>query len=231
MNSDPLMRRVCEMVNKMSEAQQSMLQVAAACEDRLLQLPGKARGAVAKSLAAKLIDAGWAREIKAPNGAPVWRRDAAAGIAYALKLTAKGVKLAIAASEAGAASGVGPDGSGRPPFAAGAEQSLPRTPSRKSTPSARAPVSKSEGKASDIVPPTSLRAPRPGTQLGDVVDQLSADAGATIGELTTATGWLGHTTRAALTGLRRRGYMLSLTRRERDGASVYRIAAGSGAAK
>ncbi len=41
----------------------------------------------------------------------------------------------------------------------------------------------------------------------------------------TATGWLEHTTRAALTGLRRRGYTLSLARRERDGASVYRISA------
>jgi uncharacterized protein DUF3489 len=41
----------------------------------------------------------------------------------------------------------------------------------------------------------------------------------------TATGWLEHTTRAALTGLRQRGYALSLTRRERHGASVYRISA------
>jgi hypothetical protein len=54
---------------------------------------------------------------------------------------------------------------------------------------------------------------------------LAADAGATIGELTEATGWLEHSTRAALTGLRHRGYELSLTRNERDGASVYRIVA------
>jgi hypothetical protein len=86
------------MLNKMSEAQRSMLQAAAACEDRLLQPPGNARGAVAKSLAAKLIDAGWAKEINASNGAPVWRREAGTGGAYALKLTAKGLK-AVAASE------------------------------------------------------------------------------------------------------------------------------------
>ena len=74
----------------------------------------------------------------------------------------------------------------------------------------------------------SSRKPRVGSKLGSVLDMLSADAGATIGELTAATGWLEHSTRAALTGLRRRGYGLSLTRRERAGASVYRI---EGAAK
>ena len=61
---------------------------------------------------------------------------------------------------------------------------------------------------------------------------LVLEAGATIGELTGATGWLEHTTRAALTGLRHRGYELSLTRKERDGGSVYRIVAhGEGAAQ
>ena len=60
-----------------------------------------------------------------------------------------------------------------------------------------------------------------------ILDMLAADAGVTIGELTEATGWLEHTTRAALTGLRHRGYELSLTRNERGGASVYRIVARS----
>ena len=35
------------------------------------------------------------------------------------------------------------------------------------------------------------------------------------------TGWLPHTTRAALTGLKKKGY--TLARSERDGASVYRV--------
>ena len=226
MNSDLLTRKVCEMVKKMSEAQQSTLQVAAAREDRLLQTPGNARGAVAKSLGAKLIDAGWAKEVKAPDDAPLWRRDAATGVAYALKLTSKGIKAA------GAASGQGAQGSESPSITTAPEQPLPRAPTRKSTLSTLAPGATSESKASDIDSPTSLRAPRPGTKLGDVVGRLSAETGATIGELTTATGWLDHTTRAALTGLRRRGYALSLSRRERDGASVYRIAAiGGGATK
>jgi hypothetical protein len=46
--------------------------------------------------------------------------------------------------------------------------------------------------------------------------------GAGIEELTSTTGWLPHTTRAALTGLRKRGYAIERSRSER-GDSVYRI--------
>jgi hypothetical protein len=114
-----------QMLNKTSEAQRSMLQAAAAREDRLLQPPGNARGAVAKSLAAKLIDAGWAKEIKASKGAPVWRREAATGGAYGLKLTAKGLKAVAAASE-------GPDGSENSSLRTAAEMAQPNAPVRKS---------------------------------------------------------------------------------------------------
>jgi len=59
-----------------------------------------------------------------------------------------------------------------------------------------------------------------------VIVLLRRSDGATIVDLTGATGWLPHTTRAALTGLRKRGYAVA---RERVGAggSIYRI---SGAA-
>jgi DNA-binding MarR family transcriptional regulator len=55
-----------------------------------------------------------------------------------------------------------------------------------------------------------------------VIEHLQRADGATIVDLTQATGWLRHTTRAALTGLRKRGYAVI---RERVGAggSVYRI--------
>jgi DNA-binding IclR family transcriptional regulator len=39
-----------------------------------------------------------------------------------------------------------------------------------------------------------------------VIDLLRRADGATIVDLSEATGWLPHTTRAALTGLRKRGY-------------------------
>ena len=55
-----------------------------------------------------------------------------------------------------------------------------------------------------------------------VIEHLQRADGATIIDLTQATGWLPHTTRAALTGLRKRGYAMI---RERIGAgdSVYRV--------
>ena len=43
---------------------------------------------------------------------------------------------------------------------------------------------------------------------------LSRKAGATLEALVDATGWLPHTTRAALTGLRKRGYTVLLERQD-----------------
>jgi hypothetical protein len=40
--------------------------------------------------------------------------------------------------------------------------------------------------------------------------------------LIAVTGWLPHTTRAALTGLRHKGFVLDKSKRE-DGTTVYRI--------
>jgi len=212
------------MLNEMSEAQRLMLQAAAAREDRFLQPPTNARGAAARTIAGKLIDAGWAKEMRALNGAPIWRRDAASGSAFALKLTAKGLKAVAGSREESA-------GAAKASVAVVAEKAAPRKPSRQTE---HLPAARTGGSSEDMqieAAATAARAPRAGSKLGSVLDILSAEAGATIGELMAATGWLEHSTRAALTGLRRRGYGLSLTRRERDGASVYRLAGRGGAAK
>ena len=55
-----------------------------------------------------------------------------------------------------------------------------------------------------------------------VVDLLARPDGATLPELIAATGWLPHTTRAALTGIRKKGH--AVARSKRDGATCYRIA-------
>jgi DNA-binding MarR family transcriptional regulator len=59
-----------------------------------------------------------------------------------------------------------------------------------------------------------------------VIDLLGRKKGAGIEELASATGWLPHTTRAALTGLRKRGYAIERSRSE-QGGSVYRIVTGA----
>ena len=84
-------------------------------------------------------------------------------------------------------------------------------------PQAKNRVSPDEGGLPDRV-----AAPRDRSKLAPVINLLWRADGATIVDLTQATGWLPHTTRAALTGLRKRGYAVI---RERIGAgdSVYRI--------
>ena len=54
-----------------------------------------------------------------------------------------------------------------------------------------------------------------------VIDLLRRDSGATLDELTGATSWLPHTTRAALTGLRKRGY--AIEKRKRGEVSCYHL--------
>lgn len=63
--------------------------------------------------------------------------------------------------------------------------------------------------------------PAPFTKIAMVLDLLRRSQGATLAELVQATGWLPHTTRAALTGLRKKGHVIEKTKR--DDATCYRI--------
>ena len=73
----------------------------------------------------------------------------------------------------------------------------------------------SKGKAgSDAIP-------REGTKKALVLSLLSRPQGATIDDLVGATGWLPHTTRAALTGLRKKGYEFAKSKNA-EGETVYR---------
>ena len=65
--------------------------------------------------------------------------------------------------------------------------------------------------------------PRQGTKIARVIELLRRDHGATLEALIVATGWLPHTARAALTGLRHSGYDVRLERGQNGSASVYRI--------
>jgi Protein of unknown function (DUF3489) len=56
--------------------------------------------------------------------------------------------------------------------------------------------------------PPAASAPRDGTKISRVIDLLQRDSGATLDEVIAETGWLPHTSRAALTGLRKRGYAI-----------------------
>jgi hypothetical protein len=63
---------------------------------------------------------------------------------------------------------------------------------------------------------------RPGTKQALVVSLLKREQGATLADLVEATSWLPHTTRAALTGLRKKGFAVGKIRAE-DGTTIYRL--------
>lgn len=77
----------------------------------------------------------------------------------------------------------------------------------------------------EAAPSSAPSIPRPDSKIGKVVALLERNEGATLDELVTATGWLMHTARAALTGLKKRGY--AIERIKRDDVSVYRVEASS----
>ncbi len=62
---------------------------------------------------------------------------------------------------------------------------------------------------------------QPITKIETLVMMLRAERGATLAEMTQVTGWLSHTTRAALTRLRQKGHDIEKTKR--DDATCYRI--------
>ena len=72
--------------------------------------------------------------------------------------------------------------------------------------------------------PATVGAPtRQATKRDQVVALLSRDEGATLDQMIAATGWLPHTTRAALTGLRKAGYAIDSDKIE--GVRTYRAVA------
>ena len=185
---------------KLTDAQLVMLSAAAQREDLCLTAPDKLKGASLTKVTEKLVKLGLVREVRAKAGMPVWRRTTPR---RAFKLTAAGLK-AIAVD----------DGSDEVTASKEMPQLQPNPHAAKAT-------------GPDFVgEPAKALAPRAGSKLARVIDLLQRFEGATIPNLMEATGWLPHTTRAALTGLRKRGYAVARERVDR-GDSVYRIAAAT----
>jgi hypothetical protein len=72
-------------------------------------------------------------------------------------------------------------------------------------------------------PPAEPASPsaRAGTKVALLMDLLSREGGATLDNLTGATGWLPHTVRAALSGLRKKGH--TIASEKVDGVRTWRI--------
>lgn len=76
--------------------------------------------------------------------------------------------------------------------------------------------------SADPEPGKPAPAPRGPSKIDQVVGLLKRESGAALAEMIEVTGWLPHTTRAALTGLRKKGHVIEKTSRE--GTTVYSIA-------
>jgi hypothetical protein len=202
------------MFKKLTDTQLLALSAAAQRDDRCLVPPPKLKGGALKAVAAKLIAAGLVREVRAKETAAIWRTDAATGRTYALKLTAKG-EIAVAESEADS----------------GAKSTAKRLDAARAPRAGKGPIESSQAapgadaKGDDARSSDDRSQPRANTKLALLVDLLSRDRGATIEELTAATGWLPHTTRAALTRLSKRGFGFERFKGEAGGASIYRLVA------
>jgi hypothetical protein len=78
--------------------------------------------------------------------------------------------------------------------------------------------------AATAAPEATARTPRPGSKLATVVDLLESEAGATIAEIMTATGWQQHTVRGALAGAITKKLGRTVTSAKIEGRGrVYRI--------
>jgi hypothetical protein len=93
-------------------------------------------------------------------------------------------------------------------------------------------IAQSEAPEIENASPSDLKSPlspRPDSKLGIVLGLLQRDEGASLAKLTAVTNWLPHTTRAAVTGLRKRGYAIATEKvTDADGSkrSIYRIVTG-----
>jgi hypothetical protein len=197
---------------KLTDTQLVLLGAAAQRKDLCLVAPPTLRGAAAQKVVRKLISAGFVKEVRAKASDPIWRRDEESGASYALKLTATGAK-AIAVDDAAE------------PEDAGEESN---TLANRDQAAILSKLDATEARPTEAMEPGPARpsAPRGGSKLARVIALLERDHGSTIEELIAATGWLAHTTRAALTGLRKRGYAVAIDRSDDNRGSFYRIPAG-----
>lgn len=78
------------------------------------------------------------------------------------------------------------------------------------------------GGVANAVPTSAAATAKAPSKATLVLSMIGRPEGATGAELIAATGWLPHTTRAALTGLRKKGH--DIARTKRDGVACYRIA-------
>jgi hypothetical protein len=177
---------------KLTDTQLIILSKAARREDGAADVPERMNKATAVRVGASLMVRRLVREIRAKPGLPVWRTDDDRRPISLIIMRAGRDVIGVA------------DDTG---------ETQPPVKTRGANPSSTTVTAEN--------PPTTGM-PRPGSKQALIVAMLTKDKGATLAALVEATGWLPHTTRAAMTGLRKRGFAIVRTRHEKLG-SLYRI--------
>ncbi len=166
-----------------------LLAAAANREDLLIPISDRLKGGAVGTVARALLKQRLAEEIVVASNSPHWRRNEE-GMPVGLRITRTGL----------ASIGIDPEDSlgedqpsGNDANAAGADNNRAKSGAKTAS------------------------SPRPGSKGDLAINLLCREAGANIGELTAATGWLPHTVRAAMTRLRQKGQKIE-RRAGADGA-------------
>lgn len=99
-----------------------------------------------------------------------------------------------------------------------------KKPRRMAHPAAAIPAKQVEQHSAPLAEPDNAAIKRP-TKQDLVLGLMRAEGGASLPAIVEVTGWLPHTARAALTGLRKKGH--AIEKSKIDGESRYSIKAGA----
>jgi hypothetical protein len=203
-------------MSKLSDTQLIVLSSAAKHDEGLATRPVSPNAAAAMKVASSLIGKGLVREIRAKADAPVWHENDEGR--FALKITKAG-REAIGVEDEEAQDAVPVSAPPAPPRSKkSGSKATGKRDAQKTSATARKgrkhkPASDDESSPADF---------RAGSKQAKIVELMKRAKGATLDEMVEATDWLPHTTRAALTGLRKRGLTVERVKDEGRG-SVYRI--------
>jgi hypothetical protein len=211
-------------MTKLTDTQLIVLSSAAKHDEGLATRPINLHAAAAQKVASSLINKGLVREIRAKADAPVWHENDDGR--FALKITKAGREAIGVEDEV-------EDAASSPGIPSAPKSKKGATKSAAAKSAAEAPASRTRAIAArkahgeGDAPSGQLRA---GSKQAVIIGMMMRPKGAALDELIAATDWLPHTTRAALTGLRKRGYAIERTRGE-DKITRYRATLPEGSAQ
>jgi len=184
---------------KLTDTQLIVLSQAIKRDDGAAVVPLTMNKAAAVKVGSSLVARKLMREIRSKPGMPIWR-----------EVEGKNISLVITRA-------------GRDVIGVGDDAMPSNHSTREAIEASDVVETRKAGVAEQLRQHSIGAAPRAGSKQALIIDMLSKEPGVTIDALIKATGWLPHTTRAALTGLRKRGFAVERIPRE-PGASLYRIA-------